>query len=146
MLCNVKFKNNSQIGMSVVVKYETKQRQILVDFFKENLDKSFSVEDVYGGIKDRNISLSAVYRNVVELEKLGKLKKVIKDNTKKSFYQFIDCKECKNQLHLRCVKCGRCEHLASDLSHNIVAEIFSNTKFLIDKNETVLYGLCSKCK
>ena len=60
--------------------YQTEQRKILLDFFSKNKDKIFSAEEISNKLKDSNISVSAVYRNLNSLEKI--VDKVLKDCNK----------------------------------------------------------------
>ncbi len=127
------------------MQYNTRQREILINFFNSNHDKSFSAEEIAETLKDMDISVSAVYRNLAELEKDGKIKKISKSGTRKAYFQFVDCDECKEHLHITCTKCGKTTHLPDVDSIMIVQNVLHNTKFNIDKKNTVLYGLCDKC-
>ena len=130
-----KIENNSQISISSVLRY-----------VNANHDKSFSAKEIADGLKDMNISISAVYRNLVDLEKEGKIRKVAKSGTREAFYQFIDCDECKEHLHITCTKCGKTTHLPDADSAMIIQKVLNKTNFDIDKNNTILYGVCDKCK
>lgn len=125
--------------------YDTKQREILLKFFNENKDKSFSASEIFEKLKKDNISLSAIYRNLSELEKLGKVRKMKKGESNSSFYQFVDCEECNGHIHLSCVNCGKTVHLSSKDSKELMNSVLKNSKFSINLNETVLLGKCSLC-
>ena len=94
-----KIANNSQIK-DVKMSYDTKQRQAILNFFNENIDKVFSVEEIFDLLKNKDISLSALYRNLAELEKSNKVRIVTKLGTNKKFYQFIDNENCRGHIHL----------------------------------------------
>lgn len=126
--------------------YNTQQRKILTDFFSQNHDKVFSVEEIAEKLSEKGISLSAVYRNLSALEKGGKVRKTIKNGSRKAFYQYVDCDECKGHLHMSCTKCGQTIHLEEDEADEIVNSILKSTKFSIDTDNTVLYGVCEKCE
>ena len=126
--------------------YSTKQRKIIIDFFNQNLDKSFSAEELSNALCDKDVSESAVYRNLNELEKEGRVRRLTKPNSKKSFYQFVDCDECKGHLHMACTKCGQTIHLCDKQSEKLIEDVLKNSNFAIDKNSTVLYGICKNCK
>ena len=38
--------------------YDTKQRKTIIEFFNDNIDKIFSVEEIFDALKNKNISLS----------------------------------------------------------------------------------------
>lgn len=125
--------------------YNTKQREILLDFFNKNHDKSFSAKEIASMLDGMNISVSAVYRNLSELEKNGKVRKTSKNGSRDAYYQYVDCEDCKGHLHLSCTKCGSTTHLDDNQTKILLDVVASNANFNIDKNSTVLYGLCKKC-
>ena len=127
------------------MQYRTKQREILMDFFNNNHDKVVSAEEIANSLITMGISLSAVYRNLAELESEGKIRKVTKSGTRKTYYQFMDCCECKDHLHIICSKCGRTDHLKDNKSSQIVQQVLHSVHFNSNKSNVVLYGLCEKC-
>lgn len=128
------------------MQYNTKQREVLLEFFENHHDQSFSAETIVEQLKHDVISISAVYRNLADLEKAGKIRRVAKRGTRKAFYQFVACDECKGHLHLTCTKCGQTKHLDDDNSHQIVKSVLQNSNFNLDSDSTVLYGVCENCR
>ncbi len=128
------------------MQYNTKQREVLIKFFESHHDQSFSAEEIADQLKNEKISISAVYRNLADLEQDGKIRKVAKSGTHKAFYQFVDCDECKGHLHLTCTKCGKTEHLPDDDSNEIVKSVLQKSNFNLDSDNTILYGVCEKCR
>ena len=127
------------------LEYNTKQREILLKFFNKHHDSTFSAYDLAGNLKHYGISLSAIYRNLSELEKAGKVKKVTKNGSRKAYFQFVDCDDCKGHLHLSCIRCGKTSHLDDKNSSLIVKNVLNNANFNVDKASTVIYGVCADC-
>lgn len=127
------------------MEYNTKQREILLDFFNNNKDTLFSADEIAQKLQNSDISKSAVYRNLCELEKSGKVRKSAKSGSRKAYYQFVDCDDCHNHLHLSCTKCGKTSHLDENRTKNL-EKMLESLNFNIDKNSTVLYGLCEECE
>ncbi|WP_407427883.1 Fur family transcriptional regulator [Treponema sp.] len=125
--------------------YNTEQRSILLNFLSENPDKTFSAKEIALSLSDKNISKSSVYRNLAELENEQKIKRVKKNGTNESFYQFFDNSECKNHIHLSCTKCGKIFHLESVQTEKLVKDVEEADGFEISKSETTLYGTCRQC-
>lgn len=125
--------------------YNTQQRQILLNFFSEHIDERVSSSDVIKALSDYNISESAIYRNLLSLEKDGKLKRTNKVGDRKSYYQYIDDRDCKGQIHISCIKCGKTTHISPNASKRLAEHLKKEDNFIIDNNETVIYGLCKKC-
>ena len=109
-------------------------KKMWIDFFESHHDQSFSAEEIINQLKNDEISISAVYRNLAELEKDGKIRKNIKSGNRKIFYQFVDCDECKGHLHLTCTKCGKTEHLPDADSNEIVKSVLQNSNFNLDSD------------
>ncbi|MCR4874422.1 MAG: transcriptional repressor [Clostridia bacterium] len=128
------------------MQYNTKQRDILINFLEENRDKTYSVEDITNALVNMDISPSAVYRNLATLENEGRVRKVFKTGARKAFYQYVDSSKCKGRLHLYCTKCGSTTHLDSMDSLYIIQNLKQNASFDLDQDNTIIYGLCRKCK
>lgn len=126
------------------MKYNTKQREKLIDFFDKNKDKSLSAKEIALVIKD--ISPSAIYRNLIELERDGSIRRVAKSGSRKAYYQYISPNSCKGHLHLSCTKCGKTTHLDDKKAHFFVENVLKDEDFNIDEDTTILYGVCKKCK
>ena len=51
-------------------KYSTKQRELLLLYLSEHVDEKISVKQIVEALKKEKISLSAIYRNLAEIEKM----------------------------------------------------------------------------
>lgn len=127
------------------MEYKTKQREILLDFFCKNEDRSFSAEQIFENLAKTGISQSAVYRNLRALEETGKVRKIAKTGTREAFYQYVDLDDCKGHLHISCKKCGKTTHL-DDKEAKLVSKTLKNIDFEIDNDSTVIYGTCKDCE
>ena len=87
--------------------YSTEQRNILLNFLQQNPDTMFSAKQIEISLDSKNISRSAVYRNLAVLESEHKIRRCTKVGSKETFYQYYDLQECKNHIHLSCTKCGK---------------------------------------
>ena len=125
--------------------YKTEQRKVLIDFFEHNKDKVFSASEIVDALKKDDISLSAVYRNLKDLENDGKVKKLAKAQSRVVYYQYVDCASCKGHIHLSCTNCGNIVHLPEQESEVLEKTILKNSHFNIDKSSTILYGVFEKC-
>ncbi|MCQ2450760.1 MAG: transcriptional repressor [Clostridia bacterium] len=126
-------------------KYHTKQREILTDLFKRHPDEQLSAKDIVLLLDGGKISISAVYRNLALLEKDGVLKRFTKNGSRDVYYQYTDNEHCKNRLHLSCKKCGQTFHMNINSAVELIDTVQKTDGFILDKSETVLYGICKKC-
>lgn len=125
--------------------YMTAQRKLLLDFFENNPDKIFTAYEIYSLLQDKNISKSAVYRNLIDLEKNKKIKKQILRDSKEVSYQYISGTVCQAKIHLQCMRCDKISHMNMQSTDSFVDNIATTDKFIVNKSETVIYGLCRDC-
>ena len=126
--------------------YNTKQRRILLAFLEQHPDELFSARQIADALKAEQISLSAVYRNLVQLEADGQIRRYTKSGTQETFFEYIAAEHCKDVLHMKCVKCGRTFHMTEQSAVMLAELLTRNEQFSLDRNNTVLYGACSQCK
>ncbi|MBP5312482.1 MAG: transcriptional repressor [Clostridia bacterium] len=126
--------------------YSTKQRKILTEYLAENPDTLLSAEDIGDALEDSGISRSAIYRNLAELEAEGKVRRSVKEGTRKVFFQYTDSDHCRGELHLSCKVCGKTIHMDHESAEALVADIAGKQHFEIDKSDTVLFGICGNCR
>lgn len=127
-------------------KYMTKQRKALLAFLSEHADEKLSARQIEEALSDQGISISAVYRNLSELEKDNKIRRVSHSGSREVFYQYSDEAHCKDCLHLSCEKCGKTYHMNMPGAEMLINNLAQSDEFTIDKANTVLYGVCKECK
>ena len=127
-------------------KYTTRQRRALLDYLTEHADESLSAAQIAEALSGQEISVSAVYRNLADMEAEGRLRRVAPGGSREAVYQYIDERECRGCLHLSCTKCGKTVHMQQQTADALVSSVESDSHFSIDKSETVIYGVCSDCK
>ena len=126
-------------------KYMTKQRKLLTDYLMEHVDENLSAGQIAEALSD-TISKSAVYRNLADMEKEGKLHRVAGGGGREAVYRFSGTHACSQSLHLSCKKCGKTVHMQQQTADALVQSVAANDDFSIDKGETVIYGVCSNCQ
>ena len=126
--------------------YSTEQRNILLTYLQTNPDTVFSAKQIAESLADKNISRSAVYRNLAQLESEQKIKRVVKNGSRETYYQFYDTTACRNHIHLSCTKCGKIFHMEGNDADRLSQILNGNEGFELNKSETVIYGLCKECK
>lgn len=129
-----------------MAEYQTKQRQVLLDFLSQNADETVSAKQIAAALGDDKISMSAVYRNLAALEDAGKIRRVTKPGSRNVFFQLIGGEHCAERIHLSCKKCGRMYHMDSDSTERLIQGISKTNQFAIDRSDTVLIGLCAACQ
>lgn len=132
--------------MNTGKKYNTKQRDQIVDFFRLNEGTCFTAGDVIERLGGQ-IGKATIYRCLVMLSKDGTLKRFIADKGEAASYQYNGCNhQSESHFHLKCLSCGEVIHVDCSCMKDISAHIANEHNFAVDTAKTLLYGLCKNCK
>lgn len=126
-------------------KYMTKQRKTLLDYLSQNADRYYTAKEIADELESEGISISAVYRNLSELEEEHKVRRQTKIGNREVYYQFMDGEACKDHIHLSCKSCGKVYHADDKGAEELTRLLSQYDDFKLDKKETVLFGLCKDC-
>ena len=126
--------------------YKTQQRKVFLAYLSQHTDELLSARQIADALADEKISLSAVYRNLAQLEAEEKVRRSSKSGTREVYYQYLDAENCKGALHMSCVKCGRTFHMASGNAVLFAKHLAQSEQFTLDAADTVLYGTCADCR
>ncbi len=125
--------------------YNTKQKDEIKAVIAELNGKHFTAEDICEKIKSTGIAvgISTVYRQLDKMVKEGFLRKFVSSAGESACYQEI-C-DCGEHFHLKCIVCGKLEHLSCTHLDGINSHVLSEHGFKIDPSRTVFYGICGEC-
>ena len=127
--------------------YNTKQKDILISFLKENKQRQFSINEIANEICNLDIGKSTVYRLIKQLTNEGILRCFYNDKLKLTMYQFADRHSgCDCHFHLKCSGCDKIIHLECDHATELQEHISIMHNFSIDIGKTILYGYCENCR
>ena len=124
----------------------TKQRRTLISYLSLHADEKLSARQIEAELSGEGISISAVYRNLSELEKEGKVRRVNQSGSREVLYQYTDSAHCKESRHLSSEKCGKTYHMNTEGAAMLIQNLAQSDEFTIDKAHTVLYGVCRDCR
>ncbi|MCR5825008.1 MAG: transcriptional repressor [Oscillospiraceae bacterium] len=127
-------------------KYVTRQRRALLDYLGTHADEALSAQEIAAALEGARVSLSAVYRNLAELEAEGLVRRTERPGTREACYCFIGAEECRGCLHLQCKRCGRTFHMDAAGAEQLKSVVEKAEGFALDKGDTVLYGVCEICR
>lgn len=128
-------------------KYNTKQRDIIIECLKQNSDCHMSADDIYlllqkGG---KNVGRTTVYRHLDALCDEGKLLKYTVGEKSPCCFQ-LKSDSCSRHYHLVCEKCGKLFHTQCTEVDEFLRHFEKHHNFTVDMTKTTLYGICDKCK
>lgn len=126
-------------------KYDTRQRDCLINFLNQHPDQLLSVRQISQELCAQQISLSAVYRNLSQLETEGLIRKSAKTGSREAYYQYVGAPDCHSHLHLFCTRCGKTFHMDAEHTSKLTRAMSELDGFDLDILKTVLYGVCQDC-
>ena len=113
--------------------YSTRQRKVLLAYLSQHPDELLSARQIADALADKKISLSAVYRNLAQLETEEKVRRSSKSGTREVYYQYLDAESCKGALHMSCIKCGKTFHMADGNAALLAKHLAQSEQFMLDR-------------
>jgi len=132
-------------------KYKTKQRDILLSFFRSKPGEHITANDVCEHFKEQGapIGQSTIYRQLESLVDEGIINKYIIDGNSPACFEYVgeydhvDTEVC---FHCKCEKCGKLIHMHCEELEGIQEHMLSEHHFKINPTRTVFYGICEECQ
>ena len=119
---------------------KTRTRENILELFK-NSPTPLTANDIYESLKDKNITLSSIYRT---LETFSNQDLLIKDTDQKGIAIYT-LKKDKHSHYLECKNCHKKTQLDYCPYHKVNHKINAEFDFLVDEHNVVIYGLCKDC-
>lgn len=134
--------------ISDVKRRNTKQKQIIIEFLKDNKDRHLTADEIVDNLKVDNLKVSkaTVYRLLNSLSEDGLLRKYVLSENLCSCYQYVEnLNECSKHYHLICYECGNVEHFDDDNMLKLQENVLKNNNFQLDLQRVIFYGKCKVC-
>ena len=116
--------------------YNTKQRKLILEIFKENKNSLLNAKEIKSLLNDK-VSKATLYRLLNILCEENIIKKSFNEFNNSYEYSLNENNDCNNHLHLKCDLCGKIIHLKE-----IKPEL---NNFLIDFSHSIIHGTCKAC-
>lgn len=125
--------------------YQTKQKSLLIDFFKKNTKKQFSMNEIINAVCPDGKGKSTIYRIISQMTNSGTLIKM-QNHSNETVYQYVgEGTDCSSHFHLKCSQCSALIHLDCEHIDKISKHILDEHNFILDMKKTVFYGICKNC-
>ena len=125
--------------------YHTEQRKRILDYLESRQDASMTAGEIAAALSSA-VSKSAVYRNLADLEREGKVVRVSLAGDRSVGYRYAGSHACAGKIHISCVRCGKTEHVSSDAAASFERALRDADGFSLNKSECLLYGVCRTCR
>ncbi len=131
-------------------KYNTRQREILLEYLKSVSGSHVTAGDVCAYLKEHGAAIgqATVYRRLESLVDEGLVNKYIIDANSPACFEYVEKDShiagniC---FHCKCEKCGKLIHLHCDELSGVMKHLYEDHQFNLDPKRTVFYGLCETC-
>ena len=123
--------------------YHTDQKERLLDYLGQNATRQLRMEEIVSAL-DGRVGKSTVYRLMRSLVGEGSVRRFELGRT--IYYQYLVGAACDSHLHLKCIVCGRMQHLDCSVSTFLRRQILATDRFELDDKLTLLFGRCAKCR
>ena len=127
------------------MRQKNSKTELVYAFLQEHQNECFSSKALIAD-KRVNASEAAVYRALLKLTEEGRIKKFISGKGEGVFYQYNNLADCHGHFHLKCLECGRIQHVDCSVLNEMEKHIDTEHAFWLDNTKTVLYGLCADCR
>ena len=133
-----------------IIKYKTKQQELLLSCFKAMQGRHFTAEDVSAYFQKQNISIgiATIYRQIEKFVAMGVVQKYFLGEQNAACFQYMgeECHKEVSHFHLKCEKCGTLIHLECHDLEKLSSHLMAEPGFALDPFRTVFYGLCENCR
>lgn len=129
--------------------YKTANRAKILKYIQDNRDRAVTVSDIDSYLKDENsgVNITTIYRYLDKLTKEGKIIKYVAEKGGMTNFQYVENgHKCDEHLHLKCKECGGVIHLECSFMNEISKHINEHHNFSLQCKNSVIYGICKKCK
>lgn len=129
--------------------YTTVGHTKIMKYMSENKDRTVTVKDIDEYLRSEGVEVNAstIYRFLNKLSDSGEIMKYVAQKGEQSSFQYIKGEEhnCKEHLHLQCVKCGRLIHMECHFMDEISEHVMSHHGFRLQCESSILLGICKEC-
>ena len=130
--------------------YSTVSHTKIMKYLCDNHDKLITVNDIENFLKEEEIevNVSTIYRFLNKLSDSGEVMKYVAKKGEMSSFQYVgnNTHNCREHIHLHCVKCGKIIHLECDFMNELSRHIMVHHGFELQCESSVLYGICKECR
>ena len=136
--------------MGIRSKYNTKQRDVLIEYFKTIPETHVTAGEVTRVLieKGESIGQATVYRQLGRLVGEGVLKKYLIDGNSPACFEYVgDAKYVTDGIcfHCKCEVCGSLLHVNGETLTGLKEHLLDHHGFQMDPLRTVFYGICEEC-
>ena len=125
--------------------YKTKQRELILNYLKQNASRCLTADEIISGIStpEKKASKATVYRCLEHFTSEGIASKFISARGEGASYRYDGGHS--DHFHLKCTECGGTVCVDCGFINRMEQHFLEHHGFSVSKNQTLIYGLCRKC-
>ena len=124
--------------------YHTEQRKSILDYLESRKDACVTAGEIAAALSP-SVSKSAVYRNLADLEREGKVIRATQTGERSFGYRYAGSHSCAGKIHISCVRCGKTEHISAGAALRLERALAAEDGFSLHRGECMLFGVCREC-
>lgn len=125
------------------MEYKTKQRDLILAYFEERPDAYITAKEL---IENTAVGEATVYRALAKFVQDGAVRKLVKQDSDGTCYQYRPECAAHSSFRLKCVDCGKSIRLECGFAQDMERHIRAEHSFSVDCAKTVIYGRCQRCR
>lgn len=128
-------------------KYNTAQREAILNLFIEYKERKFSVKEIKDKLQTKGIKIgkTTIYRQLEGLISIKLVRKFKMKEKQEAYFEYVGDSLRKRKFHFLCSSCNNTIHSECNHINDIANHIENEHSFSIDFEETTFYGTCNKC-
>ena len=126
------------------MRYRTEQRKSILDYLESRKDACVTAAEIATALSS-SVSKSAVYRNLADLEREGKVIRVGQTGDRSFGFRYAGSHSCEGKIHISCVLCGKTEHVSAGAALRFERALAAEDGFSLNRGECMLFGVCRDC-
>lgn len=128
-----------------MAKYQTEQRRLLHVYLATHAERLHTAGEIANALVEQGISISAVYRNLAEMEREGEVVKCLQKGSRSARYRYTPSEPGEEILAMTCRVCGRVVPMGRESADHIVRLLEGGEGFVLEPHASLIVGICSRC-
>lgn len=141
----IEIENQIHFFEGLKLKYTTKPRRELLDFFKSHDGECYTADELEEKIGGK-MGKATLYRTLSAFSDEGIIVKYYTGDGMPASYMIKSSEECDSHFHLRCLVCGKLFHVDCDVMDETIEHIKREHGFTVDVIHSTMYGVCRECE
>ena len=127
--------------------YKTKQKEIILNYFKTFKNNHITVQEIsdYLNKQGNPVGITTIYRHLDKLVLDGVIKRYILEGKNSAYFEYNEDNFNNVKFHLKCNICNELSHFKCNQLNNLYIHFLNEHNMDIDLSKTIYYGTCDKC-